>query len=358
VARELRLITRLRGACREADDFETECDDLRRALITGISGQDGSYLAEHLLGLDYTVFGLTRVSAVRQEYQNLSRIMGHLKLHLLQGDVQDIGSLELAVRTAHPDEVYHLAAVSYVPDSWKYPVYALDVNAGGAARILEAARKIAPDARVYQASTSEMYGRIHASPQNEDSPFAPNSPYAAAKIAAHYIARSYREEYGMYVACGILFSHKSPRCGEQFLLKRIPLHALKIAKGLTTEKLLLRNLDSVCDWGWAPEYAQIMHSILQQPGPEDWVIGQGEGFTVRDLLDSTFGGLHLDWREWVEVVSNSDDLIVTRTNLIADPSKARARLGWNPRIRFPDLMERMNKWAEARLSQADIMSSD
>jgi GDPmannose 4,6-dehydratase len=333
----------------------TEQDEhghMKRALITGVSGQDGSYLAEYLLERNYDVFGLTRVSVARHRFENLSGVMDHPRLQLLQGDMQDQGSLESAVRKAEPDEVYHLAALSYVPDSWKYPTYAMDVNAGGTVRMLEAVRKFARRARFYQASTSEMYGNIPQSPQNEDTLFAPNSPYGAAKVAAHCTAVSYRKGHGMYVACGILFSHKSPRCGDQFLLKQVPLHAVKVANGLTKEKLKIRNLDSVCDWGWAPEYVPTMHAMLQQLMPEDWVIGQGEGFTVKELLDTAFGafaGRRLEWRNWVEVVPNSDDVTVVRTNLVADSSKAKAQLGWNPQVRFTELVKRMVRWAEVKL---------
>jgi GDPmannose 4,6-dehydratase len=306
-----------------------------RALITGITGQDGSYLAELLLSLGAEVFGLVR----RTSDPKLTRI-AHLvpRLHLLDGDVLDQASLVRALATARPDEVYHLAAQSFVGRSWAEPVHTAEVTGLGALRMLEALRIAAPEARFYQASSSEMYGNARP-PVAADGPFHPRSPYGTAKLFAHSSAVNFRESFGLHVSCGILFNHESPRRGAEFVTRKVAIAASRAAQG-DHEKLLLGNLDARRDWGWAPDYVQAMHRILQEDRPGDWVIGTGRSHSVRDLCAAAYGAVGLDWEAFVRV----DPKLVRPAEidaLVADPSPAAERLGWRPSVTFEGMVERM-----------------
>jgi len=324
----------------------------KRALITGVSGQDGSYLSELLLEAGYEVWGLSRLTAHRSEnLQNLKSCIGKKGFHLIYGDMSDGGSLEEAVRQSKPDEVYNLAAHAYVPASWDRPEIVTDVNYTGVVRLLEAVRRQSPKARVYQASTSEMFGNAKESPQNEKTKFMPESPYAMTKVAAHELAEMYRERYGLWVTCGILFSHKSERCGEQFLLRRLPKYVVELNRTLFNSSnghtkpnpMVLSNLDSKCDWGYAPEYVEMIWKMLQAPSPGTWVVGTGETHTVQELISETFRQINQDWKPWIRVKENTE--AVVRTNLCADTHKVKKEFGWVAKTRFKGLVEKMYEHA-------------
>ncbi len=316
---------------------------MNKALITGITGQDGSYLAELLLDKGYEVHGLIR----RSSSFNTQRINHIYKdphnhadtpLHLHYGDVTDWGSLLDLVYNLHPEEIYHLAAQSHVRVSFDLPEYTGDVTALGTIRILEAIRKSGITTRFYQASSSEMFGAAKP-PQNETTPFQPQSPYAAAKVYAYWLTRNYREGYKIFASNGILFNHESPRRGETFVTRKIT-RALAAIKAKKQETLFLGNLDARRDWGYAPDYVAAMWKMLQCDKPADFVIGTGEAHSVRDFLDEAFGYLNMDWHEVVKI-----DPRYYRPNevdfLKADPSKARRVLDWEPRVFFKDLVRIM-----------------
>jgi len=318
-----------------------------RALVTGVGGQDGSYLAELLLSKGYEVFGTTRVS-INPNLQNLSEVATNPNFHLLQADMTDSESLARAVRQSEPDEIYNLAAVSYMPASWDCPAHVVNVNAAGPTRLLEAARQIAPKAKFYQASTSEMFGAIAESPQNELTPFRPVHPYGAAKLSAHWTAIAFREQYGLQVSCGILFNHESPRRGPQFVTTKVARAAAAISLGYA-QKLPLWTLDPVRDWGYAGDYVEAMWRMLQQEKAGDYVIGTGVGHTVRDLVECAFGYLNLDWRDWVVLSPPPGWSVDTRANYIADASRAEKELGWKPPTDFKQLIHVMVDHEVARL---------
>jgi GDPmannose 4,6-dehydratase len=311
---------------------------MKTALVTGISGQDGSYLAEHLVEQDYKVFGLVRRTSGRNP--NLDRVV-HLsdRLELLNGDLLDQNSLINAIAESRPDEIYNLAAQSFVPASFSQPVLTGEFTALGVTRILEAIRVVNPKIRFYQASSSEMFGKVETAPQNEATKFYPRSPYGVAKLYAHWITVNFRESYGMFAVSGILFNHESPRRGPEFVTRKITLAAARIASGKQKE-LRLGNLDAQRDWGFTGDYVQAMHRMLQQPEPIDYVIGTGETHTVREFVELAFSYLDLDWREYVV----ADPRLVRPAEvdlLIADPSKARRDLGWEPRVSFRELVKMM-----------------
>jgi GDPmannose 4,6-dehydratase len=313
-------------------------DHLKRALITGITGQDGSYLAEFLLQKGYEVHGLKRRSSSFNTdrldgiYRDLHE-HGNLRLHF--ADMADASSLWKLLHDIRPDEVYNLAAQSHVRVSFDVPEYTADVTANGALRLLEGIRETGIECRFYQASSSEMFGSAPA-PQNEETCFHPRSPYACAKIFAHNISVNYRESYGMFACCGILFNHESPRRGETFVTRKIARAAAHIKYGLQ-HKLYLGNLDARRDWGYAPEYVEAMWRMLQQKEPRDYVIGTGEMHTVSEFLEAAFGRVDLDWREFVEL----DPRYLRPAEveaLQADPSRARSELGWRHRVGFKELV--------------------
>jgi GDPmannose 4,6-dehydratase len=310
-----------------------------RALITGITGQDGSYLAEFLLEKGYEVFGVIRRTSVNNKIR-----IAHLedRIELIEGDLLDQSSLMNAVQISQPDEVYNLAAMSFVGMSFKAPFMTAQVTGFGALNLFEAVRLVKPDARVYQASTSEMFGKVQETPQRETTKLYPRSPYGIAKVFAHHAAVNYRESYDMFVANGILFNHESPRRGEEFVTRKITRGVAKIHLGLAG-KIVLGNLDAKRDWGFAGDYVEAMWLMLQQDEPEDFVIGTGETYKVRDFLDKAFAVIGIkDWTPYVEVSPKfyrpaEVDL------LIADPDKAHKKLGWKPKVDFEGLAAMMVK---------------
>jgi len=310
--------------------------DKRRALITGVTGQDGSYLAELLLEKGYEVFGMTR----RASTENVERI-AHLvdKLTLVQGDLLDPPSLDAALRDARPAEVYNLAAQSFVPTSWNQPVLTAEFTAVGVTRMLEAIRAVDPSIRFYQASSSEMFGKVREVPQTELTPFHPRSPYGVAKVYGHYITVNYRESYDLYAVSGILFNHESERRGLEFVTRKITDGVARIKHGLA-EELRLGNLDSERDWGFAGDYVEAMWLMLQQDEPSDYVVATGETHTVREFVETSFGHAGLDWERYV--VQDERFMRPAEVDqLIGDPTKAKEQLGWEPRTSFRELVEMM-----------------
>lgn len=317
---------------------------MKKALITGITGQDGSYLAELLLSKGYEVHGIIRRAStfntrrIDHIYHDPHRNGEESKLFLHYGDITAIESLMDVVYNVRPDEVYNLAAQSHVRVSFDMPEYTGDVTGLGTIRILEAIRRSGNPERFYQASSSEMFGGA-TPPQNEITPFEPRSPYAAAKVYSYWVTRNYREGYGIFASNGILFNHESPRRGETFVTRKIT-RALAAIKAGTQKKLYLGNLDSKRDWGYAPEYVEAMWMMLQQEKPDDYVIGTGESHSPREFLDEAFGYLGMDWKEYVEI----DPRYYRPTEvdyLLSDPSKARMELGWEPKIKFHELVRIM-----------------
>ncbi len=309
---------------------------MRSALVTGVNGQDGSYLAELLLSKGYRVIGLVRRTAAENPYSRVNHLLPRLKL--VEGDLLDAGSLIRALELAEPDEVYNLAAQSFVGVSFREPVATADITGVGTLRLLEAVRQVAPHARFYQASSSEMFGNV-AAPQNEISPFRPRSPYAVAKLFAHASCITYRESYGMYVACGILFNHESPRRGAEFVTRKISLAVAAIARQ-EQRTLTLGSLDARRDWGWAPEYVDVMHRMLQMDRPEDFVVGTGVAHSVKDFCQAAFEAAGLDWRE--HVVQDPELMRPAEVfDLRADSSKARELLNWEPSMDLKDIASAM-----------------
>ena len=308
----------------------------KNALITGITGQDGSYLADLLLDKGYTVYGLIR----RLSTPNISRIDHILdKIELLQGDLTDQSSLNEAMRTAQPDEVYNLAAQSFVGTSWNQPVLTGDVTGLGVVRVLEAVRHMSPDAHVYQASTSEMFGKVQETPQTEQTKFYPRSPYGFAKVYGYWACVNYRESYDMHVSNGILFNHESPRRGVEFVTRKITDGVARIYHGLSSE-LRLGNLDAKRDWGFAGDYVDAMWRMLQQDTPDDYVIATGETHSVQEFVELAFSAVGLDWEKYVVI----DPKFVRPAEvqlLLGDASKAKKVIGWEPKVRFDELVTMM-----------------
>jgi GDPmannose 4,6-dehydratase len=317
-----------------------------RALITGITGQDGSYLADFLLQKGYEVVGVVR----RTSHDSYERI-GHLieRVTITPADLLDQHSLTSVIRDVMPDEIYNLAAQSFVPTSWTQPVLTGEFTALGVTRILEAMRLAHPEARFYQASSSEMFGKAAETPQNESTPFYPRSPYGVAKVYGHWITVNYRESYGMFAVSGILFNHESPRRGLEFVTRRISHGVARIKLGLAKE-LTLGNLDAKRDWGYAGDYVNAMWRMLQQDEPTDFVIGTGVTHSVREFVQLAFEHVGLDWEEFVRV----DDALLRPAEveiLQADPSKARTDLGWEPAVDFATLIAMMVDFDVERLEQ-------
>jgi len=318
--------------------------DRKRALITGITGQDGSYLAELLLEKGYEVFGVVR----RTSHDSFERI-DHLadRVTILPADLLDQHSLTVAIQGVRPDEVYNLAAQSYVPTSWSQPVLTGEFTALGVTRILEAIRLAHPRARFYQASSSEMFGKVTETPQRETTPFYPRSPYGVAKVYGHWITVNYRESYGLYAVSGILFNHESPRRGLEFVSRKVTDGVARIKLGLASE-LRLGNLDARRDWGFAGDYVDAMWRMLQQPEPADYVIGTGVSHSVRELVEAAFGHAGLDWRAYVK----TDPAFMRPAEvdvLLADPTRAREELGWRTTVGFAELIAMMVDADLARL---------
>jgi GDPmannose 4,6-dehydratase len=318
---------------------------MKRALITGVTGQDGSYLSELLLEQGYEVHGIVR----RSSSENFDRI-GHLsgKIHLHQADLLDQLSIIDVVKETQPDEVYNLAAMSFVPTSWKQPVLTGEFTAIGVTRVLEAVKLLGRDRiKFYQASSSEMFGKVVEVPQKESTPFYPRSPYGVAKVYGHWITVNYRESYNMYCCSGILFNHESERRGREFVTRKVSDGVARIKLGLS-KVLKLGNLDSKRDWGFAGDYVRAMWLMLQQDQPDDYVVATGETHTVKRLVELAFAAVGLDWNKYVEI----DPSLVRPAEvdlLIGDPSKAKAKLGWKPEMTFEKLVERMVQADLARL---------
>lgn len=309
---------------------------IKRALVTGVTGQDGSYLAEYLLELGYEVIGMVR----RTSTINFERIIDiQDKIKIVQGDLLDPSSLVDILREHRPSEVYNLAAQSFIPTSFKQPVLTGEFTALGVTRLLEAVRMIDPEIHFYQASSSEMFGKVVEVPQRETTPFHPRSPYGVAKVYGHWITVNYRESYDLFAVSGILFNHESPRRGLEFSTHKVTYNAAKIALGLT-DKLPLGNLDSQRDWGWAPDYVRGMHLMLQQDKPDDFVLATGRTHSIRRLCEVAFGCVDLDWQRYVYV--NPADLRPADVDLlIGDASKARQKLDWEPTVTFEQMIEKM-----------------
>ncbi len=307
-----------------------------RALITGVTGQDGSYLAEFLLAKGYEVYGMVR-RASTENFERLEPIRA--RLHLVQADLLDPMSLITLLEEIHPRELYNLAAQSFVPTSWAQPVLTAEFDAIGVTRVLEAIRLVDRSIRFYQASSSEMFGKVREVPQTELTPFHPRSPYGVAKVYAHHITVNYRESYGIFACSGILFNHESPRRGKEFVTRKVTDGVARIAAGLADE-LHLGNLEAKRDWGFAGDYVEAMWLMLQQPEPDDYVVATGESHTVRELAELAFQRIGRDWRAHVR-----EDATLKRPAevdlLVGDASKARAVLGWRPKVTFPQLVEMM-----------------
>jgi GDPmannose 4,6-dehydratase len=318
-----------------------------RALITGITGQDGSYLAEMLLSKGYEVFGLTRRLSA-ENYWRIAHLTGQLTL--LPGDLLDQLSLIRVLERARPRELYNLAAMSFVPASWDQPMLTGEFNSQGVTRVLEAVRVVDPSIRVYQASSSEMFGKVREVPQRETTPFYPRSPYGVSKVFAHYITVNYRESYGLFAVSGILFNHESPRRGLEFVTRKVTDGVARIKLGLARE-LRLGNLDAHRDWGFAGDYVRAMWQMLQQDVADDFVIATGQSHSVRDLVEIAFGRVGLDWREFVK----TDPALMRPAevdHLIGDATKARETFGWTPTVDFRGLVEMMVDADVERLSPA------
>ena len=307
-----------------------------RALVTGVTGQDGSYLAEFLLAKGYEVFGMVR----RTSHDSYERIEPFLdSIRVVTADLLDQHSLTEVIRGVMPDEVYNLAAQSYVPTSFSQPVLTGEFTALGVTRILEAVRLACPTAKFYQASSSEMFGKVQETPQNERTPFYPRSPYGVAKLYGHWITVNYRESYGLHAVSGILFNHESPRRGIEFVTRKISDGVARIKLGRAKE-LRLGNLEAKRDWGFAGDYVDAMWRMLQQPEPRDYVIGTGKTHSVRELVELAFGHVGLDWRD--HVVTDPAHMRPAEVDaLIADPSRAAVELGWTPRVSFVDWVRMM-----------------
>ena len=311
---------------------------MKRALVTGITGQDGSYLAEFLLQRDYMVFGMVR----RSSTDNLERIEHLLgRITLWPGDLLDQPSLISLLREVQPDEVYNLAAQSFVPASWEQPIATTQYTALGVARLLEAIRLECPHARFYQASSSEMFGKALEVPQNERTPLYPRSPYGVAKTYGHWVTVNYRESHHLFACSGILFNHESPRRGKEFVSRKVTDAVARIARGLATE-LRLGNLEARRDWGYAGDYVEAMWLMLQQDSPDDYVIATGQTHSVRELVEIAFAAADLDWKQHVMI----DPKLLRPAEvemLQGDYAKARRELGWKPTVSFRDLIEMMVK---------------
>jgi GDPmannose 4,6-dehydratase len=310
---------------------------MKAALITGITGQDGSYLAEWLLEQGYEVHGIVR-RASTENFDRISHLIDRIELH--QADLLDQLSLIDVLRVVRPREVYNLAAMSFVPTSWQQPVLTGEFNALGVTRMLEAIRLVDPQGiRFYQASSSEMFGKVRQTPQTEMTPFYPRSPYGVAKVYGHHVTVNYRESYDLFACSGILFNHESPRRGLEFVSRKVTSAAARIKLGLSNE-LRLGNLDASRDWGFAGDYVRAMWLMLQQDRPDDYVVATGESHTVQELIETAFGYVELDWRKYI--VQDPNLMRPAEVDrLVGDAAKARRELGWQPRVGFHELIRHM-----------------
>lgn len=323
----------------------------KKALITGITGQDGSYLADFLLGLGYEVYGMVRrTSTVR--YERIQHIQH--QLHLMQGDMGDLSSLITVISDVKPDEIYNLAAQSFVPTSWNQPVFTGDITGLGVTRILDAIRTVNPKIKFYQASSSEMFGKVREMPQTENTPFYPRSPYGVAKVYGHWITVNYRESYDLFACSGILFNHESPRRGLEFVTRKTTYHVAKIKLGLADE-IRIGNTDAQRDWGFAGDYVRAMWLMLQQDVPDDYVIATGETHSVERLLEVAFEHVGLNWRDYA--IQDPRFMRPAEVDLlVGDYSKAGKDLGWEPEVNFEQLIAMMVE-ADLKKLQDDPQSA-
>lgn len=308
----------------------------KKALITGITGQDGSYLADFLLSRDYEVYGMVR-RASTETFERISHIKDRIHLH--QADLLDELSLIELLEDVQPDEIYNLAAQSFVPTSWNQPILTGEFTAIGVVRVLEAMRRVCPKSRLYQASSSEMFGKVREMPQNENTPFYPRSPYGVSKVFGHYITVNYRESYDLFAVSGILFNHESPRRGKEFVTRKVTDGVARIKLGLEQE-LRMGNLDAKRDWGFAGDYVEAMWLMLRQDEPDDYVIATGIAHSVKDLLETAFGHAGLNWKDHV-VVDPAFIRPAEVEHLLGDSTKARRALKWSPRVDFQKLIQMM-----------------
>jgi GDPmannose 4,6-dehydratase len=308
----------------------------KKALITGITGQDGSYLAEYLLSMGYEVYGFVRRTSTLK-YERISHIQDQIKI--ISGDMSDQTSMTRALAAIQPDEVYNLAAQSFVQTSWQQPVFTGDVTALGVTRLLDAIMTVNPKIRFYQASSSEMFGKVQEVPQKETTSFYPRSPYGVAKVYGHWITVNYRESYDLHASSGILFNHESPRRGLEFVTRKVSYNVAKIKLGLSNE-IRMGNLDAQRDWGFAGDYVQAMWMMLQQDVPDDYVVATGVTHSVERLLDIAFNHVDLNWKNYV--VQDPEFMRPAEVDLlIGDPSKAGSKLGWEPNVSFEQLITMM-----------------
>lgn len=322
----------------------------KRALITGVTGQDGSYLAEFLLKKGYDVYGMVRRTSTVL-YERIQHIQDDI--NIIQGDLGDQISLNRAVEEIQPDEVYNLAAQSFVPTSWNQPVFTGDITALGVTRMLEAIHTVKPDTRFYQASSSEMFGKVQAVPQSESTPFYPRSPYGVAKVYGHWITVNYRESYDLYACSGILFNHESPRRGLEFVTRKVSYYVARIKLGLSNE-LRIGNLDAQRDWGFAGDYVEAMWMMLQQDAPDDYVVATGETHSVQRLLEVAFGCVDLNWQDYT--VQDERFMRPAEVDLlVGDPAKAKAKLGWEPTVTFEQLIQMMVEADIKRLKENKVV---
>jgi len=334
------------GGIEDARETVDAPQPARRALITGITGQDGSYLADLLLSKGYEVWGMVRRSSTTAN-ERIAHI--HDRINFIQGDLLDQPSLVTAILASQPDEVYNLAAQSFVPTSWSQPVLTSEFTALGVTRLLEAIRQVNPQIRFYQASSSEMFGKVRETPQNELTPFYPRSPYGVAKAYGHYITVNYRESYDMHASSGILFNHESPRRGLEFVTRKVSHGVARIAFGLDSE-LSMGNLDAKRDWGFAGDYVEAMWRMMQQEQGGDFVIATGETHTIKELVEVAFARVGLDWERYVTI----DPAFIRPAEvdlLIGDYTQARAVLGWEPTVGFKALVQMMVDEDIRRLEQ-------
>lgn len=309
---------------------------MKKALMTGVTGQDGSYLAEFLLKKRYQVYGMVRRASV-ERFDRIIHIQD--KIHLVQGDLADQSSLDEAIKQVQPEEVYNLGSQSFVPTSWNQPVLTGDVTGLGVTRILEAIRKHKPDARFYQASSSEMFGDVKVAPQDEATPFHPRSPYGVAKVHGHHITVNYRESYDLFACSGICFNHESPRRGLEFVTRKVTHTAAAIKLG-KAKKLSLGNMDVTRDWGFAGDYVKAMWMMLQQKSPADYVIATGETHSVKELVQLAFDCVGLNWKQYV--VHDETLIRPAEVNaLVGNAAKAKREIGWKPDVSFTQLIEMM-----------------
>ncbi|KKN18900.1 hypothetical protein LCGC14_0951200 [marine sediment metagenome] len=309
---------------------------MKKALITGITGQDGSYLAEFLLKKNYKVFGMVRRSS-HYSYERIEHILDDIEI--VPGDLLDQSSMEIVIKETKPDEVYNLAAMSFVPTSWKQPIFTSETTGLGVTRLLEAVRLVRPSARFYQASTSEMFGKVRQTPQDENTPFYPRSPYGISKVYGHWMTVNYRESYDLFATSGILFNHESPRRGIEFVTKKISNAVARIALG-KQKHLYLGNLDSRRDWGFAGDYVEAMWLMLQHAKPDVFVIGTGKTRSIREFCELAFDCVNLNWEDFVRTDKKFVRLAEVDV-LISNSAKARDELGWKPRTSFEELVQMM-----------------